>query len=246
MPQARYDDREMSPFWLVPFAFLTSMLTAVLGVGGGLLLVSTMPGPLPPAAVVPIHGVVQLVSNLSRALFGWRHIAWPLVGRFALGSALGAAIGSRLVVTVPANWLPVLLALFILVVTWLPIWDRIRWPGKFFTLGAVQTFISLFVGAAGPLVTPLLLREDLSRDRLVVTHGAMMTILHSFKAFTFLLIGFSFMPYWRLLAAMVMAVILGSWAGTVVRKWVPEARFRWILKVLLTLLATRLLFSAWL
>ncbi len=243
MADASYDARKMSSFWLVPFAFLTSMLTAVLGVGGGLLLVSTMPGPLPPSAVVPIHGVVQLVSNLSRALFGWRHIAWPLVGRFALGSAIGAAIGSRVVVTVPASWLPVLLALFILAVTWLPGWTQIPWPGKFVTVGAVQTFISLFVGAAGPLVTPLLLRQSLERDRLVVTHGAMMTILHTFKAATFLWLGFSFTPYWRLLAALVVAVVLGSWAGTAVRKWVPEARFRWILKILLTLLACRLLFS---
>lgn len=232
--------------WLIPIAFLTSMLTAVLSVGGGLLLVSTMPGFLPAPAVVPVHGVVQLLSNFSRALFGWRHIAWPLVGRFALGSALGAAIGSRVVVTVPATWLPILLAAFILVVTWLPGWDRIRWPGKFFTLGAVQTFVSLFVGAAGPLVTPLLLREGLARDRLVVTHGAMMTLLHAFKAVTFLAVGFSFVPYGRLLVAMIVAVVLGSWAGTVVRQWLPEARFRWQLKILLTLLAGRLVFSFWL
>lgn len=234
----------MSFYWLVPFAFVTSMLTAVLGVGGGLLLVSAMPGILPHGAVVPVHGIVQLGSNLTRALFGWQHIAWSLVGRFALGSILGAAIGSRVVVALPAGWLPVILAVFILVVTWLPGWDKLPWPGKFFTLGAVQTFVSLFVGAAGPLVTPLLLREGLERDRLVVTHGAMMTILHSFKAITFILLGFSFLPYWQLLAALLLAVTLGSWVGTGLRQRIPEARFRWLLKWLLSLLATRLLLMA--
>lgn len=234
----------MSIYWLVPFAFITSMLTAVLGVGGGLLLVSVMPGIVPHSAVVPIHGVVQWVSNLTRALFGWRHIDWPLVARFAAGAIVGALAGSRLVVALPPGWLPLVLALFILAVTWLPGWHRIPWPGKFVTLGAVQTFVSLFVGAAGPLVTPMLLREGLPRDRLVVTHGAMMTILHGLKALTFGFLGFSYLPYGKLLAAMILAVTLGSWAGTLLRQKVPEQRFRGILKWLLTLLAARLLVMA--
>lgn len=234
----------MSFYWLVPFAFVTSILTAVIGVGGGLLLVSAMPGPLANHAVVPIHGVVQLASNVSRAFFGRRDIVWPLVARFAAGALLGAVIGSQVVVALPPGWLPILLGGFILAVTWIPGWKTLRWPGKFVTLGAVQTFVSLFVGAAGPLVTPMLLREGLDRDPLVVTHGAMMTVLHGFKVLTFVALGFSFQPYWGLLAALLVAVTLGSWAGTLVRSKVPEARFRRILKGLLTVLALRLLVGA--
>ena len=234
----------MTSYWLVPFAFFTSMLTAMISAGGGLLLVSVMPGPLPHPAVVPIHGVVQWFSNSSRALFGWRHIAWPLVGHFTAGALLGAVVGSQVVIVLPEGWLPVLLGFFILFVTWTPGLKTLRWPGRFFSLGAVQTFVSLFVGAAGPLVTPLLLQEGLPRDRLVVTHGAMMTVLHGFKALTFLALGFSFRPYLGLLVALVVAVTLGSWAGTALRGRLPEARFRWILKLVLTGLALRLLLGA--
>ncbi len=227
---------------LIVAAFFSSTLTAIVGVGGGVFLISLMPGLLPVAAIVPVHGAVQLASNVSRAALGFRHIQWALVAAYAVGAAIGAALGSRVVVTVPSVALPVLLGVFILVVTWIPkSWLRFDWPGKFTTVGAVQTFLSLFVGAAGPLVTPVLLREGLSRDRVVVTHGAMMSLLHLLKIVTFGVLGFSLVPYLSLLAGMIGSAFFGSYVGTRLRTKVPEERFRVILKVVLTLLALRLI-----
>ncbi len=237
----------MSSAFLIIAAFFSSALTAVLGVGGGVLLISLMPGLLPIAAVVPVHGVVQLASNATRVAFGKRHAQWRLVAIYASGAALGAAVGSRVVVTVPLTALPVVLGLFILLVTWVPRrWltqraGRARWVGRFATVGAVQTFISLFVGAAGPLITPVLLREGLSRDRIVVTHGAMMSVLHALKIMTFGLLGFAFAPYLPLMVGMVASVSAGSWVGTHLRPKIPEELFRRLLKVALTLLALRLI-----
>ncbi len=237
----------MSFLFLIVASFFSSALTAVLGVGGGVLLLSLMPGLLPIAAVVPVHGVVQLASNVTRAAFGVRHIQWRLVAAYAAGAVLGAAAGSRVVVTVPLAILPVVLGLFILLVTWVPRrWLALRsgkgrWVGRFAAVGAVQTFISLFVGAAGPLVTPVLLREGLSRDRIVVTHGAMMSVLHALKIVTFGLLGFAFAPYLPLMAGLVASVSVGSWVGTHLRPKIPEELFRRLLKVALTLLALRLI-----
>ena len=232
----------MGSLFLIVAAFFSSTLTATVGLGGGILLISLMPGILPAAAVVPVHGGVQLASNLSRAALGARHIRWPLVATYAAGALLGAAIGSQVVVTVPSGVLPVLLGVFVLLVTWVPkSWLALDWPGKFTTVGAVQTFVSLFVGAAGPLVSPVLLRAGLSRDSIVVTHGAMMSLLHALKLATFGFLGFSLTPYLPLMAGMIVSAFLGSWAGTRLRSKVPEGRFRKILKIALTLLALRLI-----
>jgi uncharacterized membrane protein YfcA len=225
---------------LVPISLVSSMLTALLGLGGGVLLISLMPGLLPAAAVVPVHGAVQLMSNVSRALFAWRDIRWDLSGAFCAGACVGAAVGSRFVVALPEKLLPVLLGIFVLVVTWAPV-GRLRLPGRFVTLGAVQTFVSLFVGAAGPLVSPLLLREGLARDQIVATHATMMTALHALKLVAFAVLGFALGPYLPLLAAMTVSTTLGSWAGTRLRVKIPEARFRQVLKILLTVLALRLI-----
>lgn len=234
----------MGPWLLIVCAFFSSALAAVLGLGGGVLLISLMPGLIPNAAVVPVHGVVQWASNLSRAALAWREITWKPLGSFTLGAAIGAAVGSRWVVVLPDGWLPVLLGLFILFVTWAPWLRSIRWPGRFVTVGGVQTFVSLFVGAAGPLISPLLLREGFGRDRIVATHGAMMSVLHGLKTATFVVLGFEFLAYGPLMAGMIVAATLGSWAGTRLRGRLSEKRFRKAFKVLLTLLALRLVLPA--
>lgn len=233
----------MDPWILVPISFFSSALTAVLGIGGGVLLIALMPGLLPAATLVPLHGVVQLASNLSRAYFAREFISWPPVRAFFFGAVLGAAVGSRVVVVLPDRWLPYLLGAFILIVTWVPFIRTLRWPGRFFTIGAVQTFVSLFVGAAGPLVSPLLLREGFEHHRVVATHASMMTLLHGIKTVTFGFLGFAFASWWPLLLAMIVAVTAGSWAGNKLRHRVPEAKLRFGFKWLLTALALRLLLS---
>ncbi|MGL4187202.1 MAG: hypothetical protein ACRCR4_15610, partial [Thiotrichaceae bacterium] len=61
---------------LAAIAFATSTLTAIMGLGGGMILIALMPGLIAPAAIVPVHAATQLVSNSSRTLFGWHAIRW--------------------------------------------------------------------------------------------------------------------------------------------------------------------------
>ena len=56
---------------------------------GGVLLLAIMAGIVPAAALIPVHGLVQLGSNGNRALMTRRHIDWPLLRRFALGALAG-------------------------------------------------------------------------------------------------------------------------------------------------------------
>ena len=88
---------------------------------------------------------------------------------------------------------------------------------------------------------PFLIREGLSRDRLVITHSTQMTAVHIIKVSTFFLLGFTFAPYLYLMAGMILAATLGSWVGTRCRSRIPEALFRKILKWVVTLLALRMI-----
>ena len=234
----------MNEVFLIASAFFTSTLTAIIGMGGGILLISIMPGLLPIQAVVPVHGVVQLASNSSRAALGFRHIEWRFFWPFLCGAGLGAAMGSRFVLAVSATYLPLLLGCFILVVVWMPKAEvDLRLPGKYILLGTAQTFLSLFVGTGGPLSSSILWREGLTRDRLVITHAVMMSALHCFKALTFGLLGFVFQPHLPLIAGMIVSVSLGSYAGTRLRQRVSEAFFRIVYKAVVTALALRMIVS---
>ncbi len=79
-------------FVLCGVSFLGSLIAGALGLGGGVLVLATMANLLPPMALVPIHGVVQLGSNLSRAVLSWRQTMMSIVTPFLLGSIIGVAL----------------------------------------------------------------------------------------------------------------------------------------------------------
>jgi uncharacterized membrane protein YfcA len=103
---------------LIVASFFTSALTAAFGVGGGVAMLALMGLFVPVAALIPVHGAVQLGSNSGRA---WRqreniraHVARP----FIAGSVVGAIAGAFLVVQLPDAALKLTLGVFILVITW--------------------------------------------------------------------------------------------------------------------------------
>lgn len=59
---------------------------------------------LPAAAVIPLHGLVQLGSNANRAALTAKHIRWPSLYWFAPGVLVGALLASVLLVELP-SWL---------------------------------------------------------------------------------------------------------------------------------------------
>jgi uncharacterized membrane protein YfcA len=230
---------------LIPFAFLTSLTAAIGGIAGGVILISVMPGFLPAAAIIPVHGIVQIASNVSLAAFGFRHIEWGIFRLYAAGATIGALLGSQIVPYIAWENMPLILGAFILVFTWMPkIGSAPNIPGKFAVLGLFQTCLSLFIGIAGPLNMPFLLRENLGRDRTVITHSVQMTAMHLLKVITLGILGFAFGPYLGLIAGMVIAATLGSWLGTKLRGKIPEEIFRKGIKILISLLAARMLLKA--
>ena len=53
--------------------------------------------------------------------------------------------------------------------------------------------------------------------------------------------GFVFKDYLLLLLGMIAAVTLGSWVGTRLRRYVPERNFQFWFKILISLLALRMI-----
>jgi len=233
--------------WLLPIAFLTSTLTATIGMGGGVLLLACMPGLVPGAALLPLHALTQLASNASRALFGWRDIDWSLVPPLVAGALLGAWLGGEVYSVISLHWLPAVIGVCILLITWLPLPAM---PGSgnwsLFLLGVYQTGLGMVVGATGPLGASVLLRRNSGRDWLVVNTAVYMSLNHAFRSMGFVLLGFSLAQWWRLLLALVVAVAAGSWLGTRLRHCLPQRNFGLYFKILITLLALRMLLLPWL
>ena len=106
-------------------ALLTSMVSAIIGMAGGIMLLATMFCFMSHADSIPTHAAVQIASNGTRILAFVRNIDYGALGRFALGALPGAAIGMLLLWLLgpPEQSEPYLKALvgaFILAVTYLP------------------------------------------------------------------------------------------------------------------------------
>ena len=56
-------------FWTLLFGvtIVTSIISGVLGMAGGLVLLAALLVRLDPVVAIPVHGIVQLASNGSRA-----------------------------------------------------------------------------------------------------------------------------------------------------------------------------------
>ena len=206
-------------------SFFTSFVTAALGIGGGLGLLSVMPAFLPMSAVVPVHGVTQLVSNASRFVFDWRHAEWRLLPAYLAGACLGGAVGYLFIGRVPDLYLSAVLGVFILLCAWT---NLVKKLGKlvtgFFSIAFIQTFLSLFVASVGLISQPVLIKQGLAKNRVIVTHAMQMSVLHGLKVFAFVVAGFPFLRYWQIMLVMTVASAAGSYVGGFCRDRIPE---RW-------------------
>lgn len=231
---------------LVAASALTSAVTASLGIGGGVLLLAIMAIVLPPAAIVPVHGMVQLGSNAGRAAMTLRHVNLQLIVWFAPGVLLGAWLGSLFLIDLPLSLIQLCIAGFILLLCWGPPIPRIA-TGPIGTLVAAgaTTFISLFVGATGPLVAAFVKQQQQGeRFSTVATFAAAMCLQHAPKAIVYGAAGFVFADWLGLILLMTGAGVLGTWAGLHMLRRLSNQRFTWIFNALLTLLALRLIWQA--
>ena len=99
---------------LVATSFAASLITVAFGIGGGGVLLAVMAILVPPAALIPTHGVIQIGSNLGRALITFGRIFWPAIPAFAAGSVIGAAAGGAIVVSLPPAWVQIGVGCFVI------------------------------------------------------------------------------------------------------------------------------------
>lgn len=230
---------------LVGVSFLTSMLTAAVGIGGGMLLLAVMAQILPVPTIVPVHGVVQLGSNVGRAFILRPNIDGRIFLYFLGGSILGAILGGQIVVTLPVMYLQLILATFILFSTWgpKPRSNMVGENGLMFG-GFFSTLLTMFVGATGPFVAVTLKRLGLDKLTHVATMAACMSTQHALKVVAFSLLGFAFTQFLPLMVLMIATGFLGTLVGGQLLDRLSEQTFSTLLKWVLTLLAFRLLWKA--
>lgn len=223
-------------------AFLTAMLSGIIGMGGGMLLLATLFCFLSHGEAIPTHAAVQLASNGTRLLAFVSFVDWPTVRRFCLGALPGSILGAVLLWSLgePTRSEPVLklvVGLYILVVTLLPrssaphvatVW----WD--FPLLGLIAGTAALTVGAIGPLIAPLFARRAFVKERLIATKAVCQAVLHVAKIPAFFwLRSLDVDRLGTLALVMIVMVIPGTLLGKAMLKKVSDAQFVTLYRVAL-------------
>lgn len=230
---------------LICLAGFTSFLTATLGAGGGLLLLVVMASIMPMSAVIPVHGLVQLGSNGNRMLMTFRYIDVQMLAFFAIGAIIGAIGATFLVVELPLELMKIAVGLFVIFLLW-GATPTIRETSNAWRIivGLSTTFISMFVGASGPLVGSLMQVNGYEKMRFIATFSSCMTFQHFLKAIVFGAIGFSFWQWLPLIIAMIISGAIGTWLGLKQLKKISNEKFKLIFRIILSLLCVQLIVQA--
>ncbi len=217
---------------------------------GGITLLAVMLLFLEPFDAIPIHALVQLASNGSRALIHARAVRRDLFAPFGLLVLPAGMLTLPLAQHAPADALRLGIGVFVLVATW-----RTRWlllgldPGalapsrRFALVGALSGALGPIVGATGPFIAPFFLGIGLDRFELIGTKAACQAATHVAKLLLFGLAGFAFLEHGPLCLAMAASVVVGTALGTRVLHRIDDARFMQLYRIVLTAIALRLAWS---
>ncbi len=236
----------MSIEFIIFFAilsFLTSLLTSIFSVGGGIIMLVALAQSFAPGTLIPLHGSIQLANNLSRTFVYKDFFKWNLIQNILIASTFGAFIGIFLFGSLSEQILLWLIAVTIIFFTWAPLDNFILsvMRNDWFC-GFISGFAGIFVGANGPLVTAYMRTKQLSPEVLVANHGAIMIFQHAIKIVLFTsFFSFSVQDYLFFIFVLAVAGFAGASLGKRLISTISYESFNIFLKLLLSFLALMLL-----
>lgn len=223
-----------------PAAFATSVLSAVVGMAGGMVLMGVYAAALPVQAAMVLHGVTQLFANGFRAFLLRRRIyARGLVG-YTVGAlaALGGFVWLGLVVSRPVLF--VLLGAIPLALSLVPrrLAPRFDLPASALACGALVTAAHLLAGVSGPLLDVFFVNARLDRFEVIATKALTQSFGHLLKiAYFGVLLGGPerALPLWIYPLVVACAYLGTRLGGRILESW-NDADFRlWTGRIVIAL-----------
>ena len=224
-------------------SFVTSFITSIASLGGGLIMLASLAQYFPPSSLIPIHALIQLSNNISRTFLFRKDIVFSIFKPVLYGSVFGSLIGIALFSAISEGIILLLIGLFIILMIYSQ--NVFKTVGKFLPnsiCGLISACVGMLVGANGPLVTSFLATKDLKPKELIGTHGAIMVAQHLFKIIAFILLfNFLIIQYLFLVICTTITGFLGAWLAKVYLEKIAKNIFDILLKILLAGLSTLLI-----
>ena len=180
----------MENFILITAALFTSTLSAMIGMGGGIVLLGLMAILMPQGyLVIALHGMIQLIGNGTRAFIFKDAIKKNIISNYFYGSLIGLSLSGLIVFfliqsfdvetanEISFDYLKPLIGTYILWFLYL----RKKQSAKlfnYFSVGIIGGLTSIFIGAVGPLIAPFFLNDKLTKENIIANKAACQIITH--------------------------------------------------------------------
>jgi len=242
---------------LIIAAFITSSISAVLGMGGGIILLGIMAILIPEGyMVIALHGIIQLFSNTTRTYVFRNHLKKELIKQFSIGVFFGVFLSIIIIIILiqifqvsSANEIKVeilkpLIGLFIIWYLFLKGPKKEKKTASFIPVGAISGLSSIFVGATGPLIAPFFLSRNLLKENIIANKAACQMITHLTKIPLFIyFFNVDYLEEYTILLPLIIAVFIGTNFGKKILSFIPEELFKKLFKIVLFIIALRLILS---
>lgn len=168
---------------LAAVAVVTSFISGIFGMAGGMLLIGFLLALLPVPVAMVFHGVIQIAANGWRAWLWRHHVNWRVVLKFGLGSGAALVAFSSLDFVPDKAMVLMVLGLIPFVALSVPqrIAPNIERGGQAFLAGAIGGALQLVSGVTGPLLDVFYVRTGMTRQANVSTKAAAQVLGHLTK-----------------------------------------------------------------
>lgn len=240
-------------FLLIPLLFILGLgswfFSTVAAGGAATLLIPVLGFIIAAEMIAPSITVAALFANPARALLFRKDANWSVIRFLVTGSIAGALAGAYLFTQTNAQWLQILLGLFLIstIAQYRFGKSRQSFPMKlswFFPLGFVIAFISGLVGAAGPVYNPFMLNYGLEKEALIATKAINSLIMQVSKLIGYGIFGALTIDIGIYGVAIGLGAVIGIYLAKKHLLSINEDRFRQYTLILMPLCGVALIIKA--
>ncbi|NVJ52849.1 MAG: sulfite exporter TauE/SafE family protein [Campylobacteraceae bacterium] len=229
---------------LIICCFIGAAISTTVGSGGGLLVIGGMSMILPPTALLSIHALTQSGSGLLRAFLFRKSYLVRFFLLFMVGSIIGYILSIYFLISLPDYVLKLSLGIGIIVLNLLPNL-KFKKVSDFLIVifGIITGFLTMFVGVMGPLIAIFLSSILTKRHLIVGTLAWCVSFQNLGKAVIFGGLGFDYTPWIFLIFLLILFSYLGTLAGKKLLDKSSNKLFKKILKVVILILGSKLIYD---
>jgi uncharacterized membrane protein YfcA len=216
-------------FLLIIATLVTSLISGILSMAGGMILMGVFSLALSIPVAMVLHGVAQTVSNGSRIWLYRQHVSWSILWPYSLGAfcILGLFSWASLVPDTAIVFLVIGTFPFLALLLPTNMQLDVTHPGVAFVCGLVVTGVQMLAGASGPVLDIFYVNSQLTRQQILGTKAITQTLGHIMKCGYYALaldLGLD-LPL-TVYVGVVIAAMMGNWMGSKIVMRINDKNFR--------------------